>query len=118
VKLVILITAQTERTLDISQAWQKDGAPGVTILEGYGFRRLTEKMGWQDDLPLMPSISSLLRQQEISTHVLISAVADEVADKLYATTESLIGSLTLPHNGFMITLDIEKSLGVVFRNVP
>lgn len=115
-KLVMLVTARTERTLDISQAWQNDGAPGVTILEGYGLRRLQEKMGLRDDLPLIPSLSSLLRQQEFTTHILISVVNDELCEKLYATTERILGSLTLPDNGFMITLDIEKSLGVVFRS--
>lgn len=114
-KLVILITAQIERTLDISQAWQKNGAPGVTILEGFGFRRLRDNIGWRDDLPLIPSIASLLRQQETTTHVLISAVPDAAADTLYTVTENLIGDLTEPHNGFMITLDIEKAVGIVFR---
>jgi hypothetical protein len=116
VKLVILITARTERTLDIAQAWQNAGAPGATILEGHGLRRLTEKIGFRDDVPLMPSFASLLRQQEITTHVLISAVTDTLADELYKVTVDILGDLTQPDNGFIFTVDIEKWLGLLTGN--
>ena len=112
-KLVILITARTEQTLNIAQNWQKVGASGVTILEGHGLRRLMENIGLRDDLPLMPSFASLLRKQEITTHVLLSAVIDELADVLYQTTVDILGDLTQPDNGFIFTVDIEKWLGLV-----
>lgn len=114
-KLIIFITARIERTLDVAEAWQRAGASGVTILEGHGLRRLQEKMGIRDDLPLIPSLSSLLHQQEVSTHVLISVVRDDLAEQLYQLTVEIIGDLTLPDNGFVFTLDIGNSLGLPYQ---
>ena len=39
-KLVVLITGQVEEGHVIGQAWQAAGAPSVTLVEGYGLRRL------------------------------------------------------------------------------
>jgi hypothetical protein len=115
VKLVILITARTERTLDIAEAWQQAGASGVTILEGYGLRRLQEQLGIRDDLPLMPSLATLMHQQEISTHVLVSVVGDSLAGQLYQATVEILGDLTLPDNGFIFTLDVGNTLGLRYE---
>lgn len=39
-KLVVLVTTHVERTLDVAEAWQKAGAPGVTLVPSHGFRSL------------------------------------------------------------------------------
>ena len=111
-KLVILITAQTEQTLEIATAWQQAGATGVTILEGYGLRRLQENMGLRDDLPLIPSLSSLLRGKEVETHLLVSVVDDALADTLHQETVNILGDLTLPGNGVILTIDIASLAGL------
>lgn len=111
-KLVILITAQTERSLDIAQAWQRAGASGVTILEGYGLRRLQESFGLRDDLPLIPSLSSLLRQQEVSTILLMSLVGENIVQALYQATTNILGDLTLPDNGLVFTIDVGNVQGL------
>lgn len=109
-KLVILITAQTEQTLEIATAWQQAGATGVTILEGYGLRRLQE--GIRDDLPLVPSLSALLRGKEVETHLLVSVVDDALAETLNDETVKIVGDLTLPGNGVILTLDIASMAGL------
>lgn len=114
-RIVIFITARTERTLDVAEAWQRAGASGVTILEGHGLRRLQKKMGIRDDLPLIPSLASLLHQQEISTHLLLSIVPDDLAEQLYKLTVEIVGDLTLPDNGFVFTLAVGNSLGLPYQ---
>jgi hypothetical protein len=111
-KLVILITAQTDQTLEIATAWQQAGATGVTILEGYGLRRLQETMGIRDDLPLVPSLSALMRGKEVETHLLISVVHDELSDILHQETTKILGDLTLPGNGIILTLDLASLIGL------
>jgi hypothetical protein len=111
-KLVILITAQTERTLELATAWQQAGATGITILEGYGLRRLQEKMEIRDDLPLVPSLSALLRGKEEETHLLVSVVHDDLAQTLESITVGLLGDLTLPGNGVILTIDIASLSGL------
>ncbi len=111
-KLVIFITAQTEHTLEIAEAWQKAGTSGVTILEGLGLRRLQENYPFRDDLPLLPSLASLFRQREINTHMLLSVVNDDLPPKLYQCVTDLLGDLTLPNNGFLFTIDVDNVLGM------
>ncbi len=111
-KLVILITAQTEQTLEIATAWQQAGATGVTILEGYGLRRLQEKMGIRDDFPFVPSLSALMRGNEVETHLLISVVHDELAEALHQATSAILGDLTLPGNGVILTIDVASLAGL------
>ncbi len=111
-KLVILITAQTERSLEVATAWQQANASGVTILEGYGLHRLQAKMGIRDDLPIMPSLSALLRRQDEDTHLLISIVDDNLAEKLPQVTVDILGDLTIPGNGVLAVIDIAQVFGL------
>jgi hypothetical protein len=111
-KLVILITAQTEQSLQVASAWQQAGASGVTILEGHGLHRLQKKFEIRADLPLIPSLASLLRGKEIDTHFLVSVVDDDLATRLKAETVAILGDLTLPGNGIILSLDISDILGL------
>jgi hypothetical protein len=111
-KLVILITAQTDLTLQVATAWQTAGASGVTILEGHGLHRLQEKFEIRSDLPLIPSLASLLRGKEVDTHMLVSIVDDELAVRLKTETVEILGELTLPGNGLYVSLDIADTLGL------
>lgn len=111
-KLVILITAQTEQSLQVATAWQKAGASGVTILEGHGLRRLQEKFEIRSDLPLIPSLASLLQGKEVDTHLLVSVVDDQIAPKLSEDTVAILGDLNLPGNGLILSLDIADILGL------
>ncbi len=111
-KLVILITAQTEQTLDIASAWQRAGASGVTIVEGHGLRRLQEKADVRDDLPLIPSLAALLRGKEVDTHLLISVVDDALAARLTEETTAILGDLSLPGNGLILSLDASNVVGL------
>lgn len=111
-KLVILITAQTDQSLQVATAWQQAGASGVTILEGHGLHRLQKKFEIRGDLPLIPSLESLLRGKEIDTHFLVSVVDDDLAARLKAETVAILGDLTLPGNGVLLSLDVADILGL------
>lgn len=115
-KLAILITGRTDQSLIVAQAWQKAGASGVTILEGYGLRSLQDRLAIRDDVGLLPSLSKLLSQQEVSTVLLVSLVADELVSALEQATTEILGDLTLPNNGIMLTLAVESAIGLVLRN--
>lgn len=111
-KLVILITAQTEQSLQAATAWQQAGASGVTILEGHGLRRIQEKFEIRGDLPLMPSLATLLQGKEVDTHLLVSIVDDDLVARLKEETVAILGDLTLPGNGLILSLDIADILGL------
>jgi len=111
-KLVILITAQTDHSLQVATAWQQAGASGVTILEGHGLYRLQEKFDIRGDLPLIPSLASLMRGKEVDTHFLVSVVDDDLALQLKTETVAILGDLTLPGNGILLSLEIADLLGL------
>lgn len=111
-KLVVLMTSRTEDALEVAQDWQEAGATGVTILEGYGLRRLQENMGIRDDLPLVPSLSALLEREEISTVLLLSMVKDNLVQQMYRMTVERLGDLTLPQNGLLFTIPVSDLIGM------
>ena len=102
--------------MSVAQAWERAGASGVTILEGYGLRSLQDRLAIRDDIGLIPSLSKLLSQQEVSTMLLISLVGDDQVTKLQQATAEILGDLTLPNNGIMLTLAVEDAIGLVLRN--
>ena len=115
-KLAILITGRTDQSLIVARAWQKAGASGVTILEGYGLRSLQDRLAIRDDVGLIPSLSKLLSQQEVSTVLLISLVSDEMVVALQHEATEILGDLTLPNNGILLTLAVDNAIGLVLRN--
>lgn len=111
-KLVILITAQVEQSLFVAAAWQRAGATGVTVVEGRGLHRLQKKLEIRNDLPLIPSLSALMGGHETDTHLLISVVDDALVSVLTKETVKLLGDLTLPGNGVILSLDIASIMGL------
>lgn len=117
-KLVMLITAQIEKGLDVALAWQEAGATGVTILRSYGLFTLQRKIQHGDvELPRMVSsvaaaLAHLLDTVEENGHILISVVEPEMVDKLINAANNVLGDLTEPNNGILIVLDLERAIGI------
>ncbi|MDQ7026396.1 MAG: hypothetical protein Q9P44_12680 [Anaerolineae bacterium] len=117
-KLVILITAQVEQGMDVAQAWQDAGAPGVTIVRTHGFRTLQEKVRRGTvELPrivtsMAAAMAHVLTSMEEPGEMLLSVVDNGMVDKLEAAATDVLGDLTEPYNGIMIVLDIERAIGV------
>jgi hypothetical protein len=111
-KLVILMTAETERTMEVANAWKQSNASGVTILEGHGLYRLQEDLGIRDDMPLIPSLSALLRRRDMDTHILLSVVPDEIAEKLNQLAIDILGDMTIPGNGILLMIDVAQVIGL------
>ena len=72
-KLIILITAEREHGLTIAEAWQKAGAPGITIVQTNGLYSLQQEVkAGNIELPRMVSsmaaaVSALLAISTSST---------------------------------------------------
>ena len=117
-KLVILITAKVEQGLDVAQAWQDAGAPGVTIIRTHGLRTLQEQVHRGDyELPrvvtsMAAAMTHLLNSMDEPGMMLLSVVDNDLVDKLEAAATNVLGDLTEPYHGIMIVLDIERAIGV------
>ncbi len=117
-KLLLLITAQVESGLEIAQAWQENGAPGVTLVRSHGLHRLNEAAKRSlIDFPLATvsiagALARLIDNMEYNTEIILSAVEDTQVDPLVRVAEDALGSLDSPNSGILLVLDIEKAIGV------
>lgn len=112
-KLIILITAQTEKVHSIGEAWHKVGAPGITVIEGFGLQRLKDITASAEVLPGSLSLLEIMRENEPSSVVLLTLVEDgSMVDSLLHETEAILGNLHAPKNGIFFTIDIERAVGI------
>lgn len=110
--LVILVLDNVDRLEDVLNAWWDAGAPGITILESSGAARHLARQGARDDLPLLPSLSSLLGHREIHHRTLFAVLPDGFTyEKLFDATEAVVGPLQQPNNGIMFAVPVLLARG-------
>lgn len=109
--MILLVLNKLDQCSSILDAWEAAGAPGVTILESTGLARM--KSGIRDDLPLMPSITSLLKGREEHHRTLFSVVEGEAqVDRIIEATQAITGNLEDAHNGVLFVLPVTRVLGL------
>jgi hypothetical protein len=113
-KLVVLITSRIEKSLEVAEAWQAAGAPGVTLIDSHGLRKLQEKS--RDlELPLFVSMESVMRQLEVTSQTILSVVNDHEADGLIKAAEAILGDLHEPDAGIIFVMDVERVVGMAYH---
>ena len=107
-QMVVLVLDNLEHSAAILEAWEEVGTSGVTILESTGLGRLNrQRMSMRDDLPLMPSLSSVLATREEHHRTIFTIVdSDEMVDRLFEVTQEITGDLTAPNRGIMFVLPV------------
>ena len=76
-KLIVAILTNLQTCHDVIHLWEELGVPGATILDSIGMRHLKERHAHRDDLPLIPSLRSILEQEEFDHRTIFSVVPDE-----------------------------------------
>ncbi len=118
-KLIVLITARPEDGHRVAEAWQEAGAPGVTLIEGFGLRRLQERARGMEVLPGMMSLAEIVRQSERTSLIVLSVVEDDaLIDRLLAAAEHILGDLRQPDAGVFFVADLVRALGVFNHQRP
>jgi hypothetical protein len=110
-KLVILITAQIEKGVEVAEAWEKVGASGVTMLDSYGLYHLRERSK-AVELPLFVSMASVMRQIEQTNLTMFSVVEPDLVDRLLQAASRVLGELQKPHTAVAFVLDVERIVGI------
>ena len=111
--MVMLVLDDIRACSTVLDAWEKVGTRGITILESTGLGRVRKAMGMRDDIPLMPSLISLLQSREERHRTLISVVdSEEMVDELIATTEQITGDLQAPNKGVIFVLPVLRAIGL------
>lgn len=112
-QLVMLVLDDPDKTDEIIDAWIAAGVSGVTILPSSGLRHRLARRGGRDDLPLMPTLSSLLRGREEPQRTLFAIVQDNFnVEALVAATEKITGELDDPHTGILFVVPVTQVWGL------
>jgi nitrogen regulatory protein P-II 1 len=112
-KLIVTILTQLETCHDVIHLWEELGVPGATILDSVGMRNLKERYAHRDDLPLIPSLRSVLEQEEFNHRTIFSVVPDDFdVDHLIHRTEELVGNFEDPHTGLIFVMPVLQVRGL------
>lgn len=110
--MVFLVVDDLNSYPRVLDAWHAAEAPGITILESTGMGRL-QKGRFLDNLPMMPSLSDLLRSQEHRHRTIFSVVeGEEMVNRLIGITEDVLGDLNDPDTGMLVALPVSHAAGV------
>ncbi len=110
--LVVMIVDDPDDCSAILDAWEALGVTGVTILESSGLGHL-RKLGMREDMPLLPSLSDFLQQDEIPHRTLLSVVKDqEMVDTMIKAVQDIAGDLDQPNSGFLFVVPVLQAIGL------
>ncbi len=110
-KLVLLITSKIEKGLEVAEAWEAAGAPGVTLIDTHGLHHLRQK-GKTLEIPFFVSMASVMRQLEESNQTLLSVVDDSLVDALLEAARRVLGDLNSPNAGIAFVVPVERVEGL------
>lgn len=110
---IFFVLHDTNALNDVLSAWDEVGVSGVTILPSTGLKRMRQKGGLRDDMPLIPSIDDLMEHVENTNRTLFTVVNDEsMVDRVIAASQSVVGDLDLPNTGILVVLPVARAYGL------
>jgi hypothetical protein len=116
-KLVVLITARDDVAQQVGESWMNSGAPGVTIIEGYGIQRIRQTSKTSEVLPGMMSLVDILRANAPSSFILMTLLDnDQIIDVMLNRAQDILGDLHSPENGIFFVIDVERAVGIRYHN--
>jgi nitrogen regulatory protein PII len=111
--LIVAIVTDMQVCHDVIRVWEKAGVPGATILDSMGMRHLQQRQAHRDDLPLIPSLRSMLEQEEYNHRTVFSVVPDDFdVDDLIRRTEELVGDFGAEHTGLLFVMPVTQVRGL------
>ena len=112
-KLIVAILTNLQVCHDVIHLWEELGVPGATILDSMGMRHLQQRHAHRDDLPLMPSLRSMMEQEEYNHRTVFSVVPDDFdVDQLIQRTEELVGDFEAEHTGLIFVVPVSQVRGL------
>lgn len=111
---VLYVLHDDEKLKAVLDAWQGSGVSGVTILPSTGIGRIRDHFALREDVPLIPSLKSLLEEHEdLLNRTLFTVVDDEaMVDRVVAATEKVVGRLDSPNTGILVVLPVLRVYGL------
>lgn len=117
-QLVLFVLHDVDKLDSVLNAWEAAGVGGVTILPSTGLMRLrNQRNGLRDDIPLIPRLEDFISHGEYTNRTIFALVpTPEMADRIIAATESIVGDLDLPHTGILAVIPVGTVKGLFRRD--
>ena len=110
-KMVMLITAQIDRGIEVAEAWEAAGASGVTLIDSYGLHNLRERSKSME-ISLFVSMASVMRQIEQTNQTLLTVVDEELVDTIVDAACNILGNLKDANSGVIFVLPVDNIFGI------
>ena len=109
--LIVFVLNDVDQCGKILEAWELAGLRGITILDSSGLGRV-RMAATREDIPLMPSLSDLLKSTETRHRTLFTVVKDQkTIDKIVDATQSVVGDLEQEDTGFLFVIPVSQAYG-------
>jgi hypothetical protein len=116
-ELLLMVLDDPGQVDDVLDAWLSLGVSGVTLLDSAGLGHHLARHAGRDDLPLMPSLVSLLRGREEPHRTLFTVLPDGFdVDALVAATQKVTGEFDQPNTGILVTIPVSRVYGLNRRD--
>lgn len=110
--MILLVVDNPDQCPSVLDAWEELGVGGITILDSTGLGRL-RKAGIRDDIPLMPSLSHLLKGREERHRTIFTVVdSEEWVERIVNRTQEIMGDLNQANVGVLFVLPVSRVIGL------
>ncbi len=110
---VLHVLHDQEKLESLLTAWKEAGVKGTTVLQSVGMCQLTEQIALREDLPLMPTLTSIFETGETLNRTIFTVIeGDEVLENVIAATEMITGSLDSHGTGILVVLPVLRVIGL------
>lgn len=110
--MIMLIISNLESSFAVLDAWEENGVPGVTIMEGTGLGGVRQVGDWEG-LSLMPSLLDFMRGREQQNRIFITVVEGEpMVNHIINITQTVTGSLNDDNNGILFVMPVARVVGL------
>jgi hypothetical protein len=112
-KLLVLVIHDLSKVDQVVRDWVEQGVAGMTLIGTRGWTQHIGDSDFRDDLPLFPSLRSLLESTEELNRMIMSVVPENFDMQiLVERTESILGSLDDPETGILFVLPVLEVYGL------
>lgn len=111
--MVMVVMPDLVKFHDVLDAWERCGVSGVTILESLGMHKFRQMNAGRDDLPLIPSLRSLMESEEYHHRTAFTVLDDDFdLDRLVEATQRVVGDFDAPNSGLMLVVPVARAWGL------
>ena len=111
--MVMIVMPDLVKFHDVLDAWERCGVSGVTILESLGMHKFRQMNAGRDDLPLIPSLRSLMESEEYHHRTAFTVLDDDFdLDRLVEATQRVVGDFDAPNSGLMLVVPVARAWGL------